>query len=126
MVSFQTDTMKDCTIYKTVDIIGKKWALCILLELYKGEEKTTRFNELKNKLEDVTPKTLSIRLKELEKQGLVKKEVDKSSVPVKSQYSLTESGEEFLNIIDRIKNWGLKWQFDNPECGSSDCKMCQL
>ncbi len=118
--------MKDCTIYKTVDIIGKKWALCILLELYKGEEKSTRFNELKNKLEDVTPKTLSIRLKELEKQGLVKKEVDNSSVPVKSQYSLTESGEEFLNIIDRIKNWGLKWQFDNPECANSDCKMCQL
>lgn len=118
--------MKDCTIYKTVDIIGKKWALCILLELYKGEDKRKRFNELKNKLEDVTPKTLSIRLKELENQGLVKKEVDDSSIPIKSEYSLTESGEEFLNIIDKIKNWGLKWKYDNAECASSDCKMCQL
>ncbi|WP_406660958.1 helix-turn-helix domain-containing protein [Methanolobus sp. ZRKC3] len=118
--------MKDCTIYKTVDIIGKKWTLCILLELYKGEQKQKRFNELKNKLQDVTPKTLSIRLKELEDQGLVRKVVDSSSIPIKSEYSLTESGEEFLNIIDNIKKWGLKWKFENQECAGSNCKLCQL
>ncbi|WP_406670110.1 helix-turn-helix domain-containing protein [Methanolobus sp. ZRKC4] len=118
--------MKDCTIYKTVDIIGKKWSLCILLELYKGEKKQKRFNELKNKLQDVTPKTLSIRLRELEEQGFIVKKIDDSVFPIKSEYSLTESGEEFLSIIQSIKKWGLKWQFDNPECGGTNCKVCGL
>ncbi len=118
--------MKDCTIYKTVDIVGKKWSLCIMHELCKGEKKQKRFNELKNKLQDVTPKTLSTRLKELEEHGLVEKKVDGSVFPNKSEYSLTESGEEFLSIIQSIKKWGLKWQFDNPECGGTNCKVCGL
>ena len=118
--------MKDCTIYKTVDIIGKKWSLCILHELYKGENKRKRFNELKNKLQDVTPKTLSTRLKELEEHGLVEKIVDDTIFPIKSEYSLTESGEEFLYVLQDIKQWGLKWQFENPECEGTNCKICEL
>ncbi|MDY0386631.1 MAG: helix-turn-helix domain-containing protein [Methanolobus sp.] len=118
--------MKDCTIYKTVDIVGKKWSLCIMHELCKGENKQKRFNELKNKLQDVTPKTLSTRLKELEEHGLVEKKVDDSMFPIKSEYSLTESGEEFLSIIQSIKKWGLKWQFDDPKCSGTNCKVCEL
>ncbi len=95
-------------------------------ELYKGENKQKRFNELKNKLQDVTPKTLSTRLKELEVHGLVDKNVDDSVFPIKCEYSLTESGEEFLNILQNIKTWGLKWQFENPECGGTNCKTCEL
>ncbi len=95
-------------------------------ELYKGTNKQKRFNELKNKLQDVTPKTLSTRLKELEKHGLVEKKVDDSVFPVKSEYTLTESGEEFLYILQNIKQWGLKWHFDNPECGGTNCKTCEL
>lgn len=126
MGGFLLDTMKDCTIYKTVDIIGKKWSLCILHELYKGENKQKRFNELKSKLQDVTPKTLSARLKELEEHGLVDKKVDASIFPIKSEYSLTESGEEFLHVLQNVKQWGLKWHFENPECGGTNCKTCEL
>ncbi len=118
--------MKDCTIYKTVDMVGKKWSLCIMHELYKGESKHKRFNELKSKLQDVTPKTLSARLKELEENGLVEKCVDNSVFPVKCEYSLTESGEEFLFVLQNIKKWGLKWKFENIECENSNCKRCQL
>jgi DNA-binding HxlR family transcriptional regulator len=118
--------MKDCTIYKTVDIVGKKWSLCILHELYKGENKRKRFNELKNKLQDVTPKTLSTRLKELEEHGLVDKNVDDTVFPIKSEYCLTESGEEFLHVLQNIKQWGLKWQFENSECEGTNCKTCEL
>ena len=42
--------MKDCTVYKTMNIIGKRWTIHILLELHKGEKKEKRFNELKRKL----------------------------------------------------------------------------
>src|SRR5271157_5622131 len=64
--SFYVYTMKDCTVYKTMNIIGKRWTIHILLELHKGEEKEKRFNELKRKLGYITPKILSERLTELE------------------------------------------------------------
>ncbi|RNI14556.1 transcriptional regulator [Methanohalophilus sp. RSK] len=116
--------MKDCTLYKMMDIIGKRWTLCILLELHKGDKYQKQFNELKAMLGDITPKMLSTRLKELEAHGLVEKELDSSAIPVKSFYSLSESGQEFIEIIKEIKGWGLKWKFDNPLCIVSDCKYC--
>lgn len=118
--------MKDCTIYKTVDIVGKKWSLCIMHELYKGENKHKRFNELKHQLQTVTPKTLSIRLKELEENGLIVKTVDDSVVPARCEYSLSESGEEFISVLQGIKKWSLKWKFENMECENSNCKKCQF
>lgn len=118
--------MRDCTIYKTIEILGKRWSLLILLELYIGKEKNKRFNELKKRLSGITPKILSLRLSELEEEGLIKKEIDNSKIPVKCEYSLTESGEDFIRIIEEIKKWGLKWKFDNPECSATFCKQCQL
>ncbi|WP_440953254.1 winged helix-turn-helix transcriptional regulator [Methanococcoides sp. FTZ1] len=118
--------MKDCTIYKTIDIIGKRWTLCILLELYKGNNEEKRFNELKKKLQTITPKTLSVRLKELEEDGLVKRTLDDSKDPAIYTYSLTKSGMEFMEIIQSIKQWGLEWKFENKICGLSNCKNCKL
>ncbi|AGB50115.1 putative transcriptional regulator [Methanomethylovorans hollandica DSM 15978] len=120
------DTMKDCTVYKTVDIIGKKWSLYILFELHKGEKGEKGFNELKRKLKDITPKTLSARLKELEEEGLIQKVIDDSVLPVRCEYSLTTSGEDFISIIRDIKAWGLKWKFSNEVCESSVCRLCDL
>ena len=108
-----------------MDIIGKRWTLCILLELHKGNEKK-QFNELKNMLETITPKTLSTRLKELQEHGLVKKEIEGSQTPVRCNYSLTECGREFIQVIDEIKSWGLRWKFDNQECSMSDCRFCGI
>ncbi|NMC58791.1 MAG: helix-turn-helix transcriptional regulator [Candidatus Methanofastidiosa archaeon] len=117
--------MVDCTIYKTLDILGKRWTLLILLELYKGEKAQKRFNELKNRLGNITPKILSLRLSELENEGLIQKNIDNSKIPIKCEYSLTESGEDFIHIIQEIKEWGLKWKFDNPKCAGTYCKQCQ-
>jgi len=118
--------MIDCTIYKTLEIVGKKWSLLILLDLHRGETKYKRFNELKRGLKGITPKILSLRLSELEEQGLIKKNIDNSKVPIKCEYSLTESGEDFIHIIQGIKDWGLRWKFDNPECAATYCKQCQV
>jgi len=115
---------KSCAVYKTVDIIGKKWTLLILLELYKGEKKWKRYTELKNKLMDITPKILSFRLKELEKSKMISKKVDASSFPVKSEYSLTKQGEDFINIIEDIKKWSVKWKAS--DCKVKDCKDCEI
>ncbi|MDD3041733.1 MAG: helix-turn-helix domain-containing protein [Methanosarcinaceae archaeon] len=118
--------MKDCTVYKTMNIIGKRWTIHILLELYKGEKKEKRFNELKRKLGDVTPKVLSERLEELEKDGLIEKRVDSSILPLKSEYFLTESGKDFIKIIQEIKKWGLKWKFQKKECEKALCMYCDI
>jgi DNA-binding HxlR family transcriptional regulator len=77
--------MKDCTVYKTMNIIGKRWTIHILLELHKGEEKEKRFNELKRKLGYITPKILPARLTELKHEGLITYEVDYSANLPKSE-----------------------------------------
>lgn len=118
--------MKDCTIYKTLSIIGKKWTLLILLELYKGDKETKHFNELKKKVSGITPKVLTIRLKELEEDGIVNKRIDDSVIPVRCQYSLTDSGRELIEVVHDIKMWGLKWKFENEECFNTQCKHCIL
>ena len=50
--------MKNCVLYKTVNIVGKRWTIHILLELYKGEKKEKGFNELKRRLGGVTENPL--------------------------------------------------------------------
>lgn len=115
--------MKECVVFKTMNIIGKKWSIPTLLEIYKGRNKK-RFMEIKKAMEDVTPKVLSMRLKELEKEGLVKKEIDKSTIPLKCEYSLTKCGKDLIEGIQNIKKWALKWKFKNEECGQTLCRNC--
>ncbi|MEM0466989.1 MAG: helix-turn-helix domain-containing protein [Candidatus Thermoplasmatota archaeon] len=115
---------ENCTVYKTIDFIAKKWTLLILLELYKGEKETKRYSDLKKSLPEITPKILSTRLRELEQQKMIIKKIDASKFPVKCEYSLTQSSREFIRIIKDIKTWALTWKFDNELCEGLDCKNC--
>jgi len=117
---------KICTVNQTVKYLTKKWTFLIILELYKGDKYTRRFSELKDTLEDITPKILSERLKELEEEGIIKKNIDTTVFPVKCEYTLTESGLDLVEIIRSIKIWALKWKIDNIPCGLQDCKVCVL
>ena len=110
----------------TVKYLTIKWTLLVILELYKGDGYTRRFSELKDAISDITPKILSERLKELEEEGIITKNVDATSFPVKCEYTLTESGVDLVNIIRDIKQWALRWKIDNIPCGEQDCKSCVL
>jgi len=124
---FCKDTMQEgCTVNLTVKYIARKWTLLILLELYKGEGHTRRFSELKNCLFGITQKVLSARLRELEKEGLVENRVDSTQFPVKSEYTLTESGLEIIDIVKDMKRWALKWKISNIKCECQDCQQCVL
>ncbi len=124
---FCKDTMQEgCTVNLTVRYIARKWTLLILLELYKGEGHTRRFSELKNCLFGITQKVLSARLRELEKEGLVENRVDSTQFPVKSEYTLTESGLEIIDIVKDMKRWALKWKISNIKCECQDCQQCVL
>jgi len=117
---------ESCTVNQTVKYLTKKWTLLIILELYKGPGHTRRFSELMDALGDITQKVLSERLRELEAEGIVQKRVDATTFPVKSEYTLTESGLELVKVIRGIKTWALKWKIDNLPCGAQDCKICVL
>jgi DNA-binding HxlR family transcriptional regulator len=104
----------------------KKWTFLIILELYKGEDYTRRFSELKDALPDITPKILSERLKELEAEGIIVRNVDATSFPVRCDYTLTESGIDLVDVIRDVKRWALKWKIDNIPCGRQDCRDCIL
>lgn len=117
---------ENCTVYKTIDIVSKKWSLIILLEIYKGKQSKKRYSDIKNNIPEITPKVLSGRLKDLENEGLIKKSVDASSFPVKSEYALTKIGLDFISIIKDIKGWALRWKIHNKVCEQLDCKDCNL
>ena len=125
--SFRRDTMnEECPVYKTMDYLSKKWTPLIILELYKGTSEKKRYSDIKKHMPGITPKVLSARLKELEKQEIITKEIDATSFPIKCEYALTESGKDFIRIIKDIKTWALRWKIDNEVCENLDCKDCEL
>ena len=132
MPKFSTSTfstpgeIKNCTVYQTVRYLTKKWALLIILELYKGDDYTRRFSELKNTLEGITSKVLSKWLKELEEEGLIGRRVNAARFPVKSEHYLTESGLGLIDVIKHLKQWALQYKIDNIDCGNQNCKDCIL
>jgi len=117
---------KECSVRKSVNFLGKRWTLLILLELYKGKSEWKRFSQIKRNLDNVTPKVLSMRLKELEREKLIEKRINVEKFPIKSEYKLTEAGKDFINVIKNIKKWSLKWKKKNKKCGERDCKDCEF
>ena len=93
---------KSCTLELVQHIIGGKWKIIILWAL--GEE-TKRFNELYRTFPDITQAMLTKQLRELEKDGIIHREVYKE-VPPKVEYSLTDIGRDFMPIVLQIQKWG--------------------
>lgn len=87
---------------KTLKVIGSKWTIPILHQLCGG---TKRFGQLARALPGVSPKTLSLRLRQLERGGMVKKKVF-AEVPLHVEYSLTSKGQSLRTIISKMREWG--------------------
>lgn len=116
---------ESCTVYKTMSYLSKKWAVLIILELYKGEE-WKRFSAIKRSMREITPKMLSERLANLEEEGIVEKRVQENRFPMKSEYRLTPMGHELVDVIKGVKEWALKWKVHNPDCASQNCAVCPI
>src|SRR5581483_9108891 len=89
-------------VTRTIKIIGSKWTVLIIRELCEG---TKRFGELERALHGISPKTLSLRLKELERHGIIKKKVF-AEIPLHVEYSLTKKGQSLREIIEQMRAWG--------------------
>jgi len=92
-----------CCASLTMGIIGGKWKTVILFHLI---DKKLRYNELRKSMPMVTERTLSLQLKALEEDGLVKRKVYTSKPPLKVEYSLTSFGETLIPLIQSIAAWG--------------------
>jgi DNA-binding HxlR family transcriptional regulator len=99
--------MKCCPINNTFKIISKKFTILILRNMINGNQ--NRFNQLLNSIEESNPKTLSTRLKEMEKIGLIKRRVYHNQTPVRIEYYPTEKGLALQPILDMMAAYSMKY-----------------
>jgi DNA-binding HxlR family transcriptional regulator len=76
-----TEELKCCPINNTFNIVGKRFAILILRNMINSKQ--NRFNQLLNSIKDCNPKTLSVRLREMEKHGLIERKVYTNEKPVR-------------------------------------------
>lgn len=91
-----------CVFELTMDIIGGKWKGVIVHQLFKG---TKRFVELKQAMPDITPRMLTLQLRELEADKIIGRKVY-AEVPPRVEYSLTSYGEALKPTFEKISEWG--------------------
>jgi len=99
-------------IEATLDVIGGKWKPLVIYQLKDG---TLRFNQIVGKVTPrITQRMLTKELRELEKDGLVTRKVY-AQVPPKVEYSLTETGQSLIPILDQLCDWGYEHMNDEIE-----------
>lgn len=94
-----------CPVCRTADIICGKWTLLVIRDLAEGRN---RFCELERSLQGISPRTLSLRLRALEDEGIVRRTTF-PEVPPRVEYQLTPKGEALLPIIDDMRSYGERW-----------------
>lgn len=97
------DKVYPCSTTVTMDYIGGKWKTVILWYLAISPH---RYSELRKKLMMVTERTLSLQLKQLEKDGLINREVYVKKAPMRVEYSLTQFGKSLIPLLKVLSDWG--------------------
>jgi DNA-binding HxlR family transcriptional regulator len=87
----------------SLDILNGKWKLPIIIALTFGEK---RFTEIAHEIHGITDRMLSKELRDLELNGLVRRNIQ-DSYPVKVTYALTEHSKTLNPVIESLKNWGI-------------------
>lgn len=95
-----------CPVAKTLNIIGDRWAILLLRDLFL--QRARRFQDFEQSLKGITPSVLSQRLKEFESHGVIEG-VLYSEHPPRYEYRLTEKGRELGPILRAMKQWGERY-----------------
>ena len=101
-----SDQFKCCPVDNTFKLVGKKFTIHILRNMIILNQ--TRFNQFLESVEGINPKTLSVRLREMEKSGLIKRQVH-TQIPIKIEYTVTEKGKELKSIIMQMAAFSMKY-----------------
>ena len=94
-----------CPVCKTAEIVCGKWTLLLIRDLSEGR---SRFCEIERSLQGISPRTLSLRLRALEEEGIVERDTF-PEVPPRVEYQLTEKGRALLPLIDDMREYGTRW-----------------
>ena len=97
--------LKSCPIETTFRIIGKRWTVLIIREMFRGQKQFNRFME---NIEGISPKVLTERLRELEHFGIIRRKIV-SEYPVKIEYSLTDLGKGFEPVLLSAVSFSMKY-----------------
>jgi DNA-binding HxlR family transcriptional regulator len=95
---YSMEGMKRCPVDNTFRLIGKKFTVLIVRNMMSNQ---IRFNQFIETIEGINPKTLSTRLKEMEKDGLIHRKIYHET-PVRIEYYLTEKGKQLKSILDQM------------------------
>src|SRR5438105_2188518 len=98
-----------CPVARTARIISGKWTLLIIRDLTSGVK---RFHQLERSLQGISPKTLSERLRSLEEEGIIFRQTF-AEVPPRVEYSLTEKGNDLVDVIESMRSYGQQWLCDD-------------
>jgi DNA-binding HxlR family transcriptional regulator len=96
---------RSCPVCRTAEIISGKWTLLVIRDL---AEENKRFCELERSLEGISPRTLSLRLRCLEENGIVERHTY-PEVPPRVEYALTDKGEALEPAVRALKRWANSW-----------------
>jgi len=102
----KNEDLPECPVATTVQLIGSKWKLLILRELFAG---TKRYNELRRSLPGISQKVLTSSLKSMVADGIVLRTAY-PEVPPRVEYSLTDLGESMRPVIMTMEQWGLDYK----------------
>jgi len=92
-----------CPIARTLDIIGERWTILILRDLFVGGPQ--KFQDFERSLSGISPNTLSARLKRLEEAGVVERHFYEQHPP-RAEYALTQKGRALGPVLKTLLDWG--------------------
>src|SRR3984885_7334724 len=108
-------TADTCPVCRTAEIVCGKWTLLLIKELADGQ---SRFCELERALEGISPRTLSLRLRALEDEGVVDRSMY-PEVPPRVEYALTEKGRALVPIVESMRTYGSEWLGATGTCAEA-------
>ncbi|MGD0196671.1 MAG: helix-turn-helix domain-containing protein [Solirubrobacteraceae bacterium] len=94
-----------CPVCHTAELVCGKWTLLLIRDLADGR---SRFCELERSLAGISPRTLSLRLRALEEEGIIERHTY-PEVPPRVEYALTAKGRDLLPIIESMRDYGRRW-----------------
>jgi DNA-binding HxlR family transcriptional regulator len=98
-------TDSSCPVCRTAEVVCGKWTLLLVRDLAEGR---SRFCELERSLAGISPRTLSLRLRALEDEGIVERHTY-PEVPPRVEYALTEKGQALLPLVEDMRAYGERW-----------------
>jgi DNA-binding HxlR family transcriptional regulator len=91
-------------VRRAADLLGRRWLLAILYASHTG---AIRFNEFRQVVGPIPPRTLAQRLSELEEAGLLERRVLEAARPPRVEYRLTPEGKRLRNLVQALRHWAV-------------------